>query len=434
MPSPEATTPAPQAAGRERAPAAATRVRETLARLGEDRITALRLALIVLVASRLVLWVAAIFANAMAVQNPRVVAPHNGGTHFGYPWDGLLGIWNRWDAGWFQLIAEHGYDAHPNAPAFFPLYPLTEWALAPVFGRTAYAGVFVSLVASFVAFYLLIRLTRHELGQDAARRAVVYLAICPMALFLSAAYSESLFLALTLASFWAARRGHFAQAGIWGGLAALTRSAGLLILVPLAIMYVQQQGGLRRALHPRALWLALVPAGTASFAGYLWWRLDDPLRFIDAQDLWSRELTTPFQGLGKAIDSAIAGVRQLWAGPDGRVYWPQANDDPIRVATHSLELFAVLILLALGVWLAFRFLPAAYGWYGVAFLLLPVSSGSDVWPLHSLPRFGLVMFPVFMGLAAWTLRRPAAHTAVLVSFPLFLGVFTTQWVFFHWVS
>jgi len=434
MPSPEAVTPAAEAAGARRAPALAGRVREVLARLGEDRVAALRQAFLVLVASRLVLWTAAVFANAMAVQNPRVVAPHNGGTDFGYPWDGLLGIWDRWDATWFALIAEQGYDAHPNAPAFFPLYPLTEWALTPVFGRAAYAGVFVSLLASFAAFYLLIRLTRHELGREAAGRAVLYLAICPVALFLSAAYSEALFLALTLGAFWAARRGSFAQAGLWGGLAALTRSAGLLLLVPLAIMYVQQRGGLRRALHPRALWLALVPAGTASFAGYLWWRFDDPLRFVDAQDLWERNLTTPVQGLGNAIDAAVAGLRQLWAGPDGRVYWPQAADDPIRVATHNVELFAVLILLGLGVWLAFRFLPAAYGWYGVACLLLPLSTGSDAWPLHSLPRFGLVMFPVFIGLAAWTLRRPAAHTAVLVSFPLFLGVFATQWAFFHWVS
>jgi Mannosyltransferase (PIG-V) len=424
MPSPELAAPAPRE----------SRVRELVARLGAERVSALRYALIVLVASRAVIWLAGAFANAAAVQNNRLVAQHGETGTLGHPWDSLVGFWNKWDSTWFQLIADQGYDASPNAPAFFPLYPITEWALSPIFGRPFYAGLVVSLVASFIAFYLLIRLTHHELGQETAHRAVVYLAICPMAFFLSAAYSEALFLALTLGAFWAARRGCFLQAGLWGGLAALTRSSGLLILVPLAIMYVQHQGGLRKAIHPRALWLALVPAGTASFAGYLWWKFDDPLRFVDAQDLWQRELTTPIQGLGHSIDSFIAGIRQLWAGPDGRVYWPQAQDDPIRVATHSVELFVVLVLLALGVWLAFRFLPAAYGWYGVASLLLPISSGSDVWPLHSLPRFGLVMFPVFIGLAAWTMRRQAAHTAVLVAFPLFLGVFITQWVFFHWVS
>lgn len=424
MPSPDRAVP----------PAGVSRVRELAARLGEERVSALRYAFIVLVASRALVWLAATFANALAIQHPRVVAPHAGDVDLGYPLDGLLGVWSKWDANWFQLIAEQGYDASPNAPAFFPLYPLTEWLLTPIFGRPVYAGLVVSLVASYIAFYLLIRLTRHELGQQTAHRAVVYLAICPMALFLSAAYSEALFLALTLGAFWAARRGCFLQAGLWGGLAALTRSSGLLLLVPLAIMYVQHQGGIRKAFHPRALWLALVPAGTATYAGYLWAKFDDPLLFVNAQDIWERKLTDPMRGLGHSIDSFIAGIRQLWAGPDGRVYWPQAQDDPIRVATYSIELFVVLVLLALGVWLAFRFLPAAYGWYGVASLLLPVSSGSDGWPLHSLPRFGLVMFPVFIGLAAWTMRRQAAHTAVLVAFPLFLGVFITQWVFFHWVS
>jgi Mannosyltransferase (PIG-V) len=412
----------------------AHRARAVAARLGPERISALRYAFIVLVATRAIIWVAVTFANAAAVKLPILEARHPEATALGYPLDGLFGIWGIWDGTWFQLIAESGYGAHPSAPAFFPLYPLTEWALAPLFGGALYAGLVVSLVASFAASYLLIRLTRHELGDVVARRAVLYVAICPMALFLSAAYSEALFLALTLGAFWAARRGCFLQAGIYGGLAALTRSAGLLILVPLVIMYVQHQGGWRKALHPRALWLALVPAGTASYAMYLWAKFDDPLRFVNAQDIWQRELTDPIRGFGHAVDSFIAGIRQLWAGPDGRVYWPQAQDDPIRVATHSVELFAVLVLLALGVWLAFRFLPAAYGWYGVASLLLFVSSGSDVWPLHSLPRFGLVLFPVFIGLAAWTMRRPAAHTAVLVTFPLFLGVFITQWVFFHWVS
>jgi hypothetical protein len=45
-----------------------------------------------------------------------------------------------------------------------------------------------------------------------------------------------------------------------------------------------------------------------------------------------------------------------------------------------------------------------------------------------------VIFPIFMALAAWAARRPGVHTAVLVAFPLLLGLFTVQWATWQWVS
>ena len=83
-----------------------------------------------------------------------------------------------------------------------------------------------------------------------------------------------------------------------------------------------------------------------------------------------------------------------------------------------------------------RWLPLRriYGWYALASVLLPLSTPGHALPLLSLPRFGLVIFPVFMALAAWALRRPGVNTAVLVAFPLLLGLFTAQWATWQWVS
>lgn len=407
--------------------------------LGAERAAALRYAVAVLVLTRVALWLVALLAEATSEprRNPGASEwddPALTGA-LSEPWVTVLGVWARWDAVWFLRIAEDGYASRPGAAAFFPLYPLLERGLGPFVGGPLAAGVLVSLVAGGAALYLLHRLVHLELGDEVARRAVLYLAVAPTALFLAAAYSEALFLALTLASVYAARRGSFAAAGAWGGLAALTRSSGVLLLVPLGIMWVQHRGGLRRALAPGLAWLALVPAGTAAFGGYLWWRLGDPVAFATAQgEAWHRRTATPVEGLWDALSAAWAGVRQLAAGGNEPVYWTRSVSEPIRVAALNIELLAALVALALGAWLALRLLPRAYGWYAVAALTLPLCTPGEALPLLSLPRFGLVIFPVFMALAVWTSRRPNAHVVVLVGFSLLLGLFTAQWATWQWVA
>ena len=97
-------------------------------------------------------------------------------------------------------------------------------------GHYVVAGIVVSLAAALAAFVLLYRLTETRLGADGARRAVLYLAVFPMALFLGAVYSESLFLALAIGAFLLAERGRWLGAGLVTGLAMLTRIAGIALL------------------------------------------------------------------------------------------------------------------------------------------------------------------------------------------------------------
>ena len=61
---------------------------------------------------------------------------------------------------------------------------------------TCSPGSLVSLAAGLGSFVLLYRLAEERLGAEGARRTVLYLALFPMALFLQAVYSESLYLLL----------------------------------------------------------------------------------------------------------------------------------------------------------------------------------------------------------------------------------------------
>ena len=77
---------------------------------------------------------------------------------------------------------------------------------------------------------------------------------------------------------------------------------------------------------------------------------------------------------------------------------------------------------------------AVYGLFAAASLAIPLSYPSSRWPLLSLPRFGLVVFPFFLALAALTNGRPRLHTALVACSSLLLGIAVVQWALWQWVA
>jgi hypothetical protein len=342
-------------------------------------------------------------------------------------------VWARWDSVWFLRIAEHGYASTEAATAaFYPLYPLLVGLLGRVLlGHYVLAGVLISLTAALGSFLLLYRLALPRLGNEGARRAVLYLAIFPFAVFLGAVYSESLFLFLALAAFVLAERNSFLAAGAAAGLAWLTRPMGIALLPALAIL--AWSAPQRRAALMR---LAAAPALFALYPLFLWWRLDDPLAFAQAEDVWSRHLSWagPLGGLWDGLRAGWAGVRQLASGSDATRYWSAVKDtDPDRVAAVNLEQLAFLVVFAFLTVVAWRRFGAAYGVFAALSLAIPLSVPSERWPLLSMPRFGLVVFPFFLALAVVG-ERPGLHTALVVVSAIGLGIVCVQWALWQWVA
>ena len=209
---------------------------------------------------------------------------------------GATDVWARWDSVHFLRIAEHGYSTAETA--FYPLYPALVAGLGRVFfGHYIVAGIVVSLAATLAAFVLLERLAGERLGAAGGRRAVLYLALFPTALFLQAVYSESLFLFLSLGAFALAERSRFAEAGAVAGLAILTRPTALALLPPLALLAGRHWWRLATALPIVAIYPLL-----------LWRRLGDP---------WDSR-TRKERGTGtfrRRDRSAGSGTRCAQAGP-----------------------------------------------------------------------------------------------------------------------
>jgi 4-amino-4-deoxy-L-arabinose transferase-like glycosyltransferase len=358
--------------------------------------------------SRLLIWATAVYAWIWF--EPRVGNPVR---DLGY----VTEIWARADASWFVAIAEHGYQRN-NSAAFYPLYPLAIGALGRAFANYyVAAGIVISLASCLGAFLLLYRLALPRLGAEGARRAVLYLALFPMSLYLQAVYSESLYLVCCLGAFVLAERRSWLGAGVVVGLAMLTRLAGIALLPPI-VLFAWRSPERKRAL----LSLVAAPVLAALYPLWLQVKLSAPRAGFASQAGWGRHVSVagPLAGLWHGAQAAWVGLGRLASqgGPH---------------ASHNLENFAFLVVF---VWLgveAWRRFGAPYGLFVLGSLAIPLSAPTVGYPLLSMPRFCLPLFPAFMALAA------VAHTTrrdriVLVVSSVLLAVTIAEWSAGQWVS
>src|SRR3954447_16578336 len=370
-----------------------------------------------LVGSRLLVWAAGAAAAALwgLAARGALVDPRGVTRPFGPAGNALVAPLARWDSVWYLAIANDGYPADdPRRAAFFPLYPLLVGAVNALVREPILAGTLVSLACFAVALVLLHRLTALELGAPAARMTVWALALFPGAVFFSAVYSEALYLMLSVGCIYAARTGRWATAGAVGALGAATRSAGVLLVVPLVVLWLA-----RSERRPRdAAWIALVPAGLAAFCAALAAGGGDALAPFHAQDIWFRHFAGPFAGVWDGTTAAWRGLHHL-------------DDDAARA---DVVLFVFLVLAVPAVVGTLRRPPAAYGAYVLAALALPLSYPVGPQPLMSLPRFLAVLFPLFMWLGAWMAARGRRRIAVLRPRAAGLAIVSAVVATWHWFA
>lgn len=398
----------------------------------------LRLAWQAALVSRLLVWAAGLGGLALLGKATgwRGFDPDNVTAPFGPVLDTLVAPAARWDSMWYLSIAATGYEPDPARSAFFPLYPLLVRVLAapgilvgvPGDQARLLAGVAISLAALVAGLWVVHRITVLELGRREARLAVALVAFFPTALYFSAVYSESLFLALSAGSLYAGRLGRWGWAGALGGLAAATRNTGVLLVVALAVLYLygpradrpvaqRPATGLipRHRLEGDALWLAAVPLGLLAYLAFLGAVVGDPWGPFSVGEQWHRHFAGPLGGVWDGAVAALAGVRQLASWSRVPVYFTPAGGDPLFVAAHNVGNFAFLVFAAIALVGALRRLPVAYGVWTLCALAVPLSFPVRPEPLASLPRYVAVLFPLQLWLAAWAAPRRLGAPALALS-------------------
>ena len=345
-----------------------------------------------------------------------IIVGQRAGIHFAASTNPLLAVWGRWDAEHYIGIATTGYSG--TEPAFFPLYPLLIAALGALTNNHLVAGLLISNVASFFALLYLYKLVEHEFNRTVAHRAVFYVSIFPTAIFFSAVYTESLFLFLSVASFYYIRERRWLTAGIFGAFASLARVEGVLLLVPFFIEWVialnEARGDwfkwpLDTIVRP-VLGMSIVPLGLAAYMAYLWILNGDPLMFSHVQKHWGRALAPPWVSFAHAL--------HIITGP----YAPQTIANQLLEVTFTLLMLGVLLI-------GFRRLRVSYIAYMAVSILVPMCTSS----LMSMPRFALVLFPMFALFGIWGAKPNVNNAIVAFSMPL-LGLFTVLFADWYWVA
>lgn len=324
---------------------------------------------------------------------------------------GWLKIWNRWDSLSYQSLAQNGYQSAGEARfqlAFFPLFPWITRLFSYVFSDYLVSAIIVSGLASIIAGLLLQRLSLLDAPPNVARRAVWFLFIFPTSYFLHISYTESLFLALVMGCFLAARNDRWLLVGILGFLAGLTRINSLILIPALSLEAFQQY---RETGRWRWGW-SLILAIAIGFGGYLLLNdhvMGDPLAFMKfQQEHWYRSLTWPW-----------VGIKGAWGS-----IWGRSPAESQMVGLQEF-LFAALGLFCT-IW-CFRRLRPSYGvWMALNWLLFTSTSF-----MLSVPRYTLVMFPIFI-LFSRISARPVWNTLITTWSILFLALFTTLFVRGHW--
>jgi hypothetical protein len=379
--------------------------------------------------SRAAIWLGALLAFFVIRPNHGPLAERVDVPQLTHDLGSITDIWARWDSVPYLQIAEHGYGGVKGSAAFYPLYPWIVGGLGRALGdHFVLAGVLVSLTATLIAFALFHRLAVEKLGATGASRALLYLAVFPMTLFLQAIYGESLFLALALAVFVLAEREQWVATGLVAGLALLSRPTAFALLPSLALL------AWRARYRIRAFGGVLIaPAVFAAFPLVLHFQLGNPWAFAHAERAWHRGISRlgPLEGIWRGLHAGWAGVLQLTIGSQRHFYWTPS--DPARAAVLNLEYLTYALLFLVLAYVAWREFGAVYGLFAVASLAIPLSAPSDAYPLLSMPRLGLTIFPLFLALAVLG-RRPRVNTGIVVVSAILLGVSTAEWATWQWVS
>jgi len=391
-------------------------------------------------------WLAGLIALAIFGRNLDAVAEldpygasapfHSAAANF------LLAPSARWDSVWYLQIAHSGYFSQQSS-GMFPLYPLLIRIGSVVFHSGLLVGLAISMVAMTAALYLLERLVRLDFTEATARTTVLLLAFFPVAFFLSAVYTESLYLLVSVGAVYAARRERWAVAGVCGGLASATRSDGILIFVPLALIYLygprirSPLGGTspwwkpRYPVRPSVGWLALVPVGLVMYLSYLGIAHGQPLATYYAQNhYWHHLFAGPFGGVVQAIAGVPDDVHRVLTGTGMHI----GPGDPISWNAHDLIDLGFVAFAAIGTIAAWRRVPFAYFAYTIVLLAFDLSFPTGEEPLQSISRYTLVIFPVFIGWALLLKGRPRVTLAVLGTSAALLAVFSALWATWLWVA
>jgi hypothetical protein len=159
--------------------------------------------------------------------------------------------------------------------------------------------------------------------------------------------------------------------------------------------------------------MALIPAGVLTYMLYLQIAFGNPLLFIAEEGLiWHHSTSFPWTGIFNAIQEIIM-------------------QGPYYVADTSDVLLTLIPLVVLII--GWKRLPLHYSLFSLTMMLFVLCEPRQYEPLLSVPRYFLVIFPIFMLFALWSQNRRVAWHLMVPCVLLFI-LHITQYAIYSWAT
>lgn len=338
-----------------------------------------------------------------------------------FSFDKLINTYMQWDANNYFRIATGGYSYHVEngaytTLAFFPLYPWIVRVFNLFIRNMTASGLVVSSLAYSGACAYMYNMMSSDYNKQTTIRAIVFMSVFPHSLFFGTMMNESMLLFTAMATLYYIRRHSWAKAGIFGALASLSRLAGIMLVIPAAVEWIEHYRIIKllrkksfkkiwQLFYKKALWIFVMPLGTFIYLACNYHTTGEWFKFLEYQEtIWNN--TTVYWG--KCLSVILDRV---------------AHDTSFtRYALWLPEFIAILfaaILLIYGI----RRTRNLYTSFLVVYMIINMSMG---WPL-SIARYMTCAIPAFMILSDFSERHKWTEQLITATMAIAFGVFFTAY-------
>lgn len=324
--------------------------------------------------------------------------------------------WGNFDGEHYLSIAQNGY--RPLLYFYFPLYPLlisifAKSTLLSSLLQTALITSHASFFVGLIGFWKLLSLDFHK---GTIKTIIISLLVFPTSFYFAAAYTESLFFAIVVWSVYFARVKRWSYSGIVGAFSSAARIIGISLIPALLIESYYLSA---KRVRITAIFIGFIAFGLIAYIYYLWLHTGNPLEFNYGSELFGEYRSQSPLFLPQIYYRYIFKIvpNLTWS------YFP-------ATFTTFLELFSGM-LLTLAVAVGFFRLRISYWIYLVAGFVMPSMYNGFV----SLPRYSLVLFPLFIFLGILLQRKNKYLKAIYYLISIVCLLFATAlFTRGYWIS
>lgn len=330
------------------------------------------------------------------------------GNYLGNP---NLWAWANFDGEHYISIAQNGYGFGERA--FFPLFPVLIKYIGNIFGGNILtfniAGNIVSNLSFLLGLLGLYKIVGLDHPAKISKLTVIVLLLFPTSFYFATVYTESLFFALAVWSFWFARKEKWLAASLLGILLSATRFVGLIILPALLVEWFLQNRGKKNFLYSFPPVLLAIPTGLLAYMFYLQRTVGDMFAFYNSLATFGEQRSNHLITLPQVFYRYIVKIL------------PNLNTTFFPVIFTTVFEFVIGVLFLMISTYSFFIQRFSYATFIFLGYLIPTFSGS----FSSIPRYVVILFPFYILLAKYLSKnRILVLVFCLISFILLVISFS----------